>query len=646
MGKRSYNIAIALVFPLFIALIGCIFTYCSDASLYGQGAENPAADRLAVTGRVCTDDPKDRGFPVRVLILMDTAAGPMFSTYDPENIRLQALRDTLTLHGGNESFSFAIVSFDSRARKLAPEEGYFTRNPGELENAVAMLSMPQPCVSEICRDHSAGLSLARSMIEGDMTQLNPGELSRTQYAVVMMTGSPPDPLNCLSDCCDCGDDTCNCETCTPSMACSHQVLREEVRDLRYVIEERGAASFSLHVLYLAPDGDTATKNMLQEAAFAGYGRFEQFRSADTITLDRLGLTRLSSLFQIKSLMVTNANTLPNADNPIIDSDGDGIGDKQEKTLGTNPLRSDSDGDGIGDLIEKLLSTNPNAPEDDIPICVNLTPPYQDADSDRLNDCEELLLGTEPTLPDTDGDGVLDWIEVKLGTDYLLPDTLDDADKDGADNWEECRQHTDPRSSDAASHLGQAYRYRLDEPHFTKQPVISSPRRIEGVKILSAGGDTTGGLGTLRLLSKQRLSWQDPQDDAPDLPVKITEPGVYQLRSKSSDKDAKERWISVEVTPKLLPPDPQQELLLVEIAEKHCVEFTISNIQLVETQQPKDIGGLNDIFIYFSEAPKGRLTLPGLFKVVHIPVTYYEGGDRTPKDATLEIKDEEFASVGY
>ena len=156
---------------------------CTDASLYKKGVDNPAADRLAVSGRVCTDDPKEKGFPVRVVFLVDTALGPLF-TFDSERIRLKALRDALAIHGGNDAFAFAVSGFAGRARLLAPEEGYFTRNPGELENAVAMLDLPQGCVSEICRDYSSALELTESIIEGDMTQLTPGERSRTQYAVV------------------------------------------------------------------------------------------------------------------------------------------------------------------------------------------------------------------------------------------------------------------------------------------------------------------------------------------------------------------------------------------------------------------------------------------------------------------------------
>ena len=96
----------------------------------------------------------------------------------------------------------------------------------------------------------------------------------------------------------------------------------------------------------------------------------------------------------------------------------------------------------------------------------------------------------------------------------------------------------------------------------------------------------------------------------------------------------------------MPPDPQEEALLAQLAERHCLSFTVRNIRLAETLKPRPEGGLNDVFIYFAEAPKGRLTLPGLFRVAHIPVTYHDGSGRTPSDVVLELRDEEFSSIGY
>ena len=41
-----------------------------------------------------------------------------------------------------------------------------------------------------------------------------------------------------------------------------------------------------------------------------------------------------------------------------DTDGDGLSDAEETTLGTNPNLADSDGDGLGDKQEVTLGSNP------------------------------------------------------------------------------------------------------------------------------------------------------------------------------------------------------------------------------------------------------------------------------------------------
>lgn len=99
----------------------------------------------------------------------------------------------------------------------------------------------------------------------------------------------------------------------------------------------------------------------------------------------------------------------------IDSDGDGLTDKEELALGTNPFNPDTDGDGLTDGEEvhgvtmngKLIKTNPLNP---------------DTDGDGLTDGAEVkVYHTDPTNPDTDGGGVSDGHEVlEDGTNPLDP----------------------------------------------------------------------------------------------------------------------------------------------------------------------------------------------------------------------------------
>lgn len=660
--------ALSIVWGALAVTVAC--AGCSDSHLYGIGMEDPTADRLGLTGRVCTDDPREAGFPVKVLFLVDTAMGPMFGMPaeeggDPEMIRLQALRDTLAIHSGNDAFSFAVASFGPYARKLAPEEGYFTRNPGELENGVSMLALPQGCMSEICRDYGDGLTLARSMIEGDMATLTPGERSRTQYVIVLFSGGRPEPRACEYECCDPADEECDESECVQNWACTKTVLRDQVAELRDEIEEQGALSLSLHALLLAVLDQTLgnpeanldeTIDLMQQMAFAGAGIYEQFNVADAITLDHIGLLKLSALLEAKSLLVTNMSVLPGVGDPKKDSDGDGLNDGLESGeggVGTDPKQRDSDGDGIGDMLELLFSLDPLVSE--VPgACEGVEQPYTDLDSDQLNECEEILLGTDPSLPDTDGDALPDWVEVYFGTDYLHPDALTDSDWDGVSNGDETLAHTDPRSSDATSHLGSAYRYDVTDEGIVAEPSVSTPHKITGVDVLEAGADTAGGLGALRYSpgNTPTLAWKDPQDGEFGDAVPIPAAGTYVLESDSNgsqssdDGHALERWVEVDVDPAQLPPNGLEELLLVEQSERQCLTFTVRNIRLVETESDSGEGGRNNVFVYFAQSPAGQLTLPGLFRVAHIPVTYHPDTGRDPSDPLVLLEDEDFVAIGH
>ena len=101
----------------------------------------------------------------------------------------------------------------------------------------------------------------------------------------------------------------------------------------------------------------------------------------------------------------NADEFPDDPSETTDTDGDGVGDNSDP-FPTDPSESaDTDSDGIGD----------NADTDD--------------DNDGLVDAVEVLLGTNPLLSDSDGDGTSDFYE--------------DADGDSMSNGEEIAEGLDP-----------------------------------------------------------------------------------------------------------------------------------------------------------------------------------------------------------
>ena len=86
-----------------------------------------------------------------------------------------------------------------------------------------------------------------------------------------------------------------------------------------------------------------------------------------------------------------------------DTDDDGLTDREESEIGTDPNSKDSDNDGINDGYEALLGSNPLNP---------------DSDSDGLSDGEEFYLYlTDLMMIYSDRDGVDDWEEImNYGTD--------------------------------------------------------------------------------------------------------------------------------------------------------------------------------------------------------------------------------------
>lgn len=126
-----------------------------------------------------------------------------------------------------------------------------------------------------------------------------------------------------------------------------------------------------------------------------------------------------------------------------DADGDGLPDKVENYMGTDPLKKDTDGDGLTDYDElfetftdpTLYDTDNNGINDgqedfdndnlsNIDEIENRTDCYdEDTDNDSLIDGDEVkIYHSDPLKADTDGDTLIDGDDVALGFDPTLPDT--------------------------------------------------------------------------------------------------------------------------------------------------------------------------------------------------------------------------------
>ena len=129
------------------------------------------------------------------------------------------------------------------------------------------------------------------------------------------------------------------------------------------------------------------------------------------------------------------------DSQLADTDADGLSDGDEILVYfSNPLQRDSDADGYLDGVEVRNHSDPTDATS-VP-----APTITDLDGDGLSDREEKEIGSDPQLVDSDFDGLRDDEEVN---EYFTNPTSVDTDGDGFWDGEEVQAGTDP--ADAESH---------------------------------------------------------------------------------------------------------------------------------------------------------------------------------------------------
>lgn len=101
--------------------------------------------------------------------------------------------------------------------------------------------------------------------------------------------------------------------------------------------------------------------------------------------------------EIQSLIATLVRDEDGIKADTTDTDGDGIPDGYEISIGTDPNKADTDGDGFSDGYEMtVLYTDPLVYDED-----------SDFDGDGLTNSQEFSIGTNPYLADSDFDGIPD-----------------------------------------------------------------------------------------------------------------------------------------------------------------------------------------------------------------------------------------------
>ncbi|MAD60787.1 MAG: hypothetical protein CMH49_04615 [Myxococcales bacterium] len=673
---------------------------CSDASLYHSKKAPLSADRVAIEGRVCTEDPAQNRFPARLIIVADQAQGPLYSEFDPGQKRLQMLNSLIQNVLSKPEYSVAIIGYAGRVQRLAPDEELFTRNPGVLINAVSRLSLPESCIgNELCRDYRSGLDMAKTLIEDDLASMEAGQRAVTQYTILWLGSGQQSPLAQNRDCCPRADRSCrNAEgSRRPSLACQTQLDIDLVQDLRTQSLAMGAGGVQLHIMHLAAeeqDINQAMSQLFEQLTFAGGGRYARFSTANNLDPRAVSIFDRPSDMEAAQILVVNQSAAPRLGGILADSDQDGLADEEEDLNGngevdegeSDPRLKDSDGDGIGDMIEARVGFV-NGEIDQPIVCDDLFM-FEgllelDRDFDGLNECEERLMGTSPSLSDSDGDNLPDGLEVIRGTDHLNADSAEDFDEDGVSNGDELKEGTDPRSIDESQRLGLAARYDVEREGRVKELKADPLLQIEGIQVFKISNDLQAGLGAFDWTPSPDtdeqigfLRFKAPSEDAFGEAIAVKQAGRYTLYGNiidtqldesvddqgeadrviaepsgqdSASQDAADLWIELEINPMSLPDIKFVEDFLIRQRERSCLSFTARNIRLVETMpldRDQRLGrqvGANEITVYFSQKPARQSEVPGRFRVARVPIYYQAPDQRNPSGAKLTVEEGIFVS---
>lgn len=512
--NRADNMTPWTRFAMSVA-VGCIAALggCTEARLQKQTPQVLASldDNLRIKGRFCTERSGEVIFPVKVLFLLDQSSS--LQCMDSGQKRFDALNKSINSLRANPNTEFAFVGFSSWSRHVD-----FTRNRDDIAEFMDPNRGLGPAT-----DYQGALATAIRVLESDMLEAGPAVRARTRYQVVFVSDGVPGPV-CHAGCED-DKNTCNdgidndgdglIDAEDPSCALDEnnhylddfrgpcnvmdipddtyvdmtgtcpdynqpRQIYQRVDELIALKDHYSVGGLVMNTVLLFSPQEVVqavcpeaaeefgfervpAEILLRQMALQGGGTF---RDADTAVEDdnflQFDITSLKAEQVLTSMMATNINARRGPNGELeVDSDGDGLSDRLERELNSDPHKWDTDGDGYGDLFEYIHRaegfslTDPNKPA--IP-CDD----RDDRDGDGLNGCEEAYLGTNPLLPDTDGDGIWDWYEMLHSTDPLVSDAHGDLDFDGITNITEIYGGTQPNVPDAEIYRDSHIIYGLED----------------------------------------------------------------------------------------------------------------------------------------------------------------------------------------
>ena len=442
------------------ALAGAtLVTSCTDRDLYKWSSEPYRADKLTVSGTVCSDDPRQQNFPVKILFLVDSSSVVLDENNDSTGNRGKAVAEIIQNLEKKKNYEFGIIRYSGYVESMI--DGGFTRDTSLLEaQTVSLQGAYLGCQSgSNCRDLEGAINLASSIITGDVLSSDPGVVSRTSYILVLFSTGGPIPaigrcacrdFNTETDAdkwsgcpwteCDANPSQGNLPSCPAahsnnpawtSINCpdtfSHWVLPN---DPSQGIKNTppGCKPCELCCVYPAEgrpqscEERTLTGTVRELRSFALANGAAQFQFHTTYLPDESNQPAVSPFKPPACECAGSVDCAKEADHERsarlliqLAFAGDGSYKQLRDEQGT-PRISFEHVDLFTSrhplLFKELIVTNSSVLSSDRGLLA-------DSDQDGLSDQAEATLNTCPRDPDTDGDGITDAVEVKLARDPLV-----------------------------------------------------------------------------------------------------------------------------------------------------------------------------------------------------------------------------------
>ena len=234
-GRPSSSKTSRYLQPLLLALVCGLAAGCSDAGLQPvDDSEGTAVDdKLLLTGEVCTSDPTEAVFPVKIMFIVDASGSMQFTdpsdantstTFQGSNTnqsssaaqtnclssctstgagncaqlcsnpnspgRQAAVQKVINRFKNNPAVEFAIIRFNARVTVNGGEPGCegFSNKANCIQRGLESLTQ-----AEIFTDYQGALDKAYEVLERDMIDASPIERIRSKYVLVFISDGAPDP---------------------------------------------------------------------------------------------------------------------------------------------------------------------------------------------------------------------------------------------------------------------------------------------------------------------------------------------------------------------------------------------------------------------------------------------------------------------